>query len=217
MYPSLPRTRCAHPVARLPGSRPPPPKPPEFTNKISQTNGVDYPARRAQPARTKKSMNRFLPPTLCAAVSLLLLCSCSRPVPDGAYRVEILEAISQRTLVSRKYGIEAASPRKFMLAETSGTNSVSIAPNSVSGERTAKAEARVTLELQEPGEQARATVTMEVKTDSATARAEETLAVPGATDLSALLTEHPPTEDLTSATTLLRLLSGEKFIQIVIR
>ena len=86
----------------------------------------------------------------------------------------------------------------------------------MTSERTGRAEATVTVELQEPGEQARVTVKMEVKTDSATARSEETLAVPGATDLSSILTEYEPTEDLTSATTLLRLTSGEKYLQIVI-
>ena len=86
----------------------------------------------------------------------------------------------------------------------------------MTSERTGKAEANVTVELKEPGEQAWVTVRMEVKTDSSTARAEETLAVPGATDLSAILTEFEPTEDLTSATTLLRLTAGKKYLQIVI-
>ena len=151
-----------------------------------------------------------------AAGCLVLLCGCAKPVPDGAYRVDVEKSTSQPTSIAREYVVETTSLRRIMLAEPGGTNSVSIAPDIMTKERTGKARATVTAELQGTGEDAQVTIKMKVERKGSIARAEEALAVPGVNDLSSILTETEVTGDLTSSTTLLRLTSGNRYLQIVI-
>jgi hypothetical protein len=158
-----------------------------------------------------------VPPVMkFAAGCLVLLCGCTKPVPDGAYRVGVEKSISQPTSMVREYVVETTSLRRIMLAEPGGTNSVTIAPDIMTKERTGKGRATITGELQGTGEDTRVTVTMKVETKGSIARAEEVLAVPGVDDLSSIFTETEATGDLTSATTLLRLTSGNRYLQIVI-
>ena len=147
---------------------------------------------------------------------LVLLCGCASPLPDGAYRVDVETSTSQPTLIVREYIVETTSLRRIALAEPGGTNSVSIAPDIMTEERTGKARATVTAELQGAGEDAQVTVKMKVETRGSVVRAEEALAVPGVDDVSSVLTETEPTGDLTSPTTLLRLTSGDRYLQFVI-
>ena len=158
-----------------------------------------------------------VPPVMkFAAGCLVLFCGCAKPVPDGAYRVDVEKSASQPTSIAREYVVETTSLRRIILAQPGGTNSVSIAPDIMARERTGKARATVTVELQATGEDAQVTVRMKVETKGGIARAEEALAVPGVHDLASVLTETEPTGDLTSPTTLLRLTSGDRYLQIVI-
>ena len=151
-----------------------------------------------------------------AAGCLVLLCGCAKPVPDGAYRVDVEKRTSQSTSIAREYVVETTSLRRIMLAEPGGTNSYSIAPDSMTKERTGRAQVTVTVELQGTGEDAQVTVKMKVETKGGVGRAEESLAVPGVYELSSVLTETEATGDLTSSTTLLRLTSGNRYLQIII-
>ena len=177
-------------------------------------------------------MNRVLSPMkYVIAACLVLLCSCSKPVPsgskplaNGAYRVEVERSSNKPASIVRDYVIETTSLRKVALEEPGGANSSSIAPDIMTKERTRKAQVTVEAELLETGEDAYITVKMTVKTSSVTARSEkfltarseEVLPVPGVTDLSSVLTESKPTGDLTAATTLLRVEFENRYLQIVI-
>jgi hypothetical protein len=177
-------------------------------------------------------MNRVLSPMkYVIAACLVLLCSCSKPVPsgskplaNGAYRVEVERSSNKPASIVRDYVIETTSLRKVALEEPGGANSSSIAPDIMTKERTRKAQVTVEAELLETGEDAYITVKMTVKTmvkttaktSSWTARSEEVLPVPGVTDLSSVLTESKPTGDLTAATTLLRVEFENRYLQIVI-
>jgi hypothetical protein len=145
-----------------------------------------------------------------------MLLGCAKPVPDGAYRVTVKESTDAPKSMTRVYVMESASLRKIVLAELGGSNAVSIAPDSITKERTGTAQASIAVELHGTGEDTQVTIKMTVESKSSTARAEETLALPGASDLASVLTEVTPTGDLTTPTTLLHLGSGKKFLQIVI-
>lgn len=161
-------------------------------------------------------MNRVLSPVTCVVGSLLLLCSCSKPQPDGAYRVEVTKVSSQPRSITRKYAIETTSLRKLVLADCGGSASHSIAPDTMTEEGTGKAEATVSVELTEAGDKAQVIVKMTVETPGATAKCEETLAAPGAVNLTTILTETSPIGELTTETTLLRVASGDKYLDVFI-
>ena len=168
-------------------------------------------------------MNRVLSPMKYLAVCVVLLCSCSKlpakfakPIATGAYRVAVEQSSNRRTRVVRDYVIETTSLRTVALAQLSGANSSSIAPDIMTKDRTGTARVTVTAELLETGEEAHVTVKMTVETSGGTARSEEVLPVPGVTDLSSILTESQPSGDLTAATTLLRLEFEKRYLQIII-
>ena len=161
-------------------------------------------------------MNQVLSPMKYLAACLVLVCSCAKPLPNGAYGVEVKESSSQPTSMVRKYVVETTSLRRIALAEPAGANSSSIAPDIMTKERTGKAQVTVTAELLGTGEKAHITVRMTVETRGGTARSENVLPVPGVADLSSVLTESRPTGALTAATTLLRLTFANRYVQIVI-
>jgi hypothetical protein len=155
-----------------------------------------------------------------AAIPVALLCSCDkhdRPLPQGAYRVSVEEISSGPTSITRRYEIETSSRRTLALAEMAGSNSASIAPDMMTEERTGKAHVTVTVALQEEGETTHVMVKMTVETRGGTARWEETLPVPPDADLASVLTEAQPTGDITEKTTLLRVTSGNKYLEVVIQ
>lgn len=150
------------------------------------------------------------------SIGLLLLCSCAKPLPEGAYRVAVVETSTSPHYLVRHYTIETTSLRKLALAEQSGRTSHSIAPDDMADERTGTAEATVTVELQGEGEHAEVTVKMTLKTASSTAKCEETLSAPGIKELAEILTESKPAGDITEATTLLRLAFDQTHLEVVI-
>ncbi|MFT5129652.1 MAG: hypothetical protein ACI8W8_003277 [Rhodothermales bacterium] len=148
---------------------------------------------------------------------LLLFCGCGKPVPDGAYRVEVEKTVSKATSITRVYAIETASLRRFVLEERSGANSVSIGPDIMTKERTGVAQATVTAELEGAGEDTPVVIKMDVTSRGGIARAEELLALPGVTDLSSVLVETEAIGDLTAPITLLRIDANGRYLQIVIK
>ena len=161
-------------------------------------------------------------PTLqgCAAAALLamsLLCSCSQPLPKGAYRVATTELTNQHDVVVRRYLIETGSLRHLCLGHQGGVDSSSLAPDMMTNERTGKAEALVTITLQSsPGNPPEAVFAMTVTTHGVVARFRQALALPAAEDLRTLLTEAklPGAAVLTNQTTLLRVASGGKYLEL---
>lgn len=161
-------------------------------------------------------------PTLlgCATAALLamsLLCSCSQPLPKGAYRVATTELTNQHDVVVRRYQIETGSLRHLCLRHQGGVDSSFLAPDMMTNERTGKAEALVTITLQSsPADPPVAVFAMTVTTHGVVARFRQELALPAAVDLRTLLTEAklPGAAALTNQTTLLRAASGGKFLEL---
>lgn len=138
-------------------------------------------------------------------------------MPGGAYRVEVEKTVSKATSISRVYVVETASLRRIVLQERSGANSVTIAPDAITKERTGVAQATVTAELEGAGEDTQVVVKVVVTSRGGIARAEELLALPGVTDLSSVLVETEAIGDLAAPITLLRIDANGRYLQIVIK
>jgi len=153
-----------------------------------------------------------------AAVLVIgLLCSCSQPLPKGAYRVATVELTNQADVVVRRYLIETGSLRHLCLRHQGGVDSSSLALDMMTNERTRKAEALVTITVQNaPARAPEAVFAMTVTTHGVVARFRQELALPAAVDLRTLLAEAklPGDAALTNKMTLLRADSGGKYLEL---
>ena len=162
------------------------------------------------------------PPTTwgCATAALLaigLLCSCSQPLPKGAYRVTSAELTNHSEVVVRRYQIETGSLRHLCLTHRGGVDSSSLAPDNMTNERTGHAEALVTITLaNSPTNTPELVLAMTVTTHGMVARFKQELALPAVVDVRTLLTETKFLGDaaLTNRTTLLRAAAGGKFLEL---
>ena len=164
-------------------------------------------------------------PVLSVALLFLLLCSCGRPLPGGAYRVGVEKISDDENSIVRTYTIETSSRRTLVLVQEGGRNSATIAPDTIFyDERIGKAEVTVTLTLEDDGEGAHVSVDLLLernkeaadRTEKTTTHWTETLPVPPSSTLSSLLTEREPVGDLKEKTTLLRLESDGKYLELVV-
>ena len=163
------------------------------------------------------SGNRRIWVSASALLAVGLLCSCGKPLPKGAYRVTTTELTNRNDIVVRRYQIETGSLRRLCLRSGSGVDSSSLAPDMMTDERVGKAEALVTVTVQNAASHApEAVFAMTVTTRSIVARFKRELALPAATDLRTLLTETkvPGSAVRTNTTTLLRAESGGRYLEL---
>jgi hypothetical protein len=152
---------------------------------------------------------------LLSAVSLL--CSCGKPLPPGTYTVKTTVLTQKSDRLDRRYEIETTGLRKLCLRSESGEDSGSLAPDIMTKERTGKAEATLTITRQGlHAEQQKAVLAMVVKAGSVTSRFKRELPIPEETSLITLLSETRIVGGiaLTNKTTLLRLASGDRWLEL---
>ena len=148
-----------------------------------------------------------------------LLSACGKPLPPGTYTVKTTVLTQKSDSVARRYEIETSGPRRFCLRSESGVDSSSLAPDAMTKEPTGKADALLTITRQGLHlEQQEAVLEIVLKDGSVTSRFKRELPITGGADLTTLLSETlirggPP---LTNTTTLLRLVSGERWLELSI-
>ncbi len=153
---------------------------------------------------------------LFAAIALLSSCSRGTALPQGAYRVATETVSDGPTSITRRYDIETSSRRTLSLAEHLGRNSADIGPRTVPEERTAKTQVTVTITLEESGEDAHVLVKVLVDEEGGVTRWESTMSVPPGTDLTSLLKEEQPVGNITTKTSLLRVESEGRYLELVV-
>jgi hypothetical protein len=153
----------------------------------------------------------------CFVVALGLLCACGKPpLPPGTYTVKTTVLSQTDDRVVRQYDIETTGRRALCLRSASGEDSSGLGPDAMTNERTGKAEALLTITKQgTSADTPQAVLEMVVKTGSATARFKRELPVPAAANLTTLVSDT--TVDgvsLTNKTTLLRIASGDRWLEL---
>jgi hypothetical protein len=151
------------------------------------------------------------------ALALGMLCSCSKPLPPGTYTVKTTVLSQTNDRVVRQYEIETTGRRELCLRSASGVDSSGLGPDAITKESTGKAEALLTITKQATSpDTSQAVLEMVVKTSRATSRCKRELPVPADANLTTLVSDtivdgSPP---LTNTTTLLRLASGDRWLEL---
>ena len=155
--------------------------------------------------------------TAAALVAVGLFCSCGQPLPKGAYRWTATALTNDSAAVTRRYQIETGGLRHLYLRHQGGVDSSALAPDMLTDERTGKAEALVNITVQPSATNTpEAVLAMTVTTRGSVARFQRELTIPAAADLRTLLTETKVAGNsaATNKTTLLRIESGGKFLEL---
>jgi hypothetical protein len=133
-----------------------------------------------------------------------LLCACGKPLPPGTYTVKTTVLTQKSDRVDRRYEIETSGRRSLCLRSASGEDSSSLDAG--------KAEALLTISKRTQ----EAVLEMTLKTGGSTMRFKRELPLVVETDLTTVLSEsrHMGVAAVTNKTTLLRLASGDRWLEL---